>query len=220
MKKTIYILTALLLIANLTFAQSNIKLSAGFDYTVPMGDLGDLYQPGFGGNLGFSYKISESWEIGAKFGYVKWNADNDYYSKKLSNLSGETVNIEVEIPYSIIPIMLDGYYYLARGNFQPYLTLSIGAHIAKIDAKAIKYNGQEYNIGESESKTVLGYKLGAGFNYLFSEKIGLNFVATLDGNGLEFAQSESTSDEGTTITNSSNSTTSFINIGLGLIYTL
>lgn len=221
MKKFILISLALLLLfTTLTFAQSNIRLNVGLDYTSPMGDLGDLYKPGFGGNLGFAYKLSDSWDLGAKIGYVKWNADNDYHSQKISELAGENINVEVEIPYSIIPIMLDGYYYFSRNDFQPYLMLSLGAHIAKIEANAIKINGEEFNIGESQSKAVLGYKIGAGFNYLLSEKLGLNFVVSIDGNGLEMSQSESTSDGSTTVSNSSSSTTSFINYGFGILYFL
>jgi len=220
MKKAIFLATLVFFIANLATAQSIIKLHAGADYTVPMGDLGDLYQSGAGGHIGLSYKLADSWDIGAHVGYKVWNPDNDYFSKKLSELSGENVNIEVDMPYSVIPIMLDGFYYISRDKFQPFLTLSFGLHLAKIDANSVKLNGVEYSFRKSESKTVTAYKIGAGFNYLFSEKIGLNFAATLDGNGLEISQSESSSDGSTTTTNSSSSTTSFINIALGLMYSL
>jgi len=220
MKKLTFALVMFLVFTNFVFAQSKISIQTGVDYASPMGDFGDLYSSGFGGHLNIAYQLTDSWDLGANVGYKLWNADNDYYSQKFSELSGENVNVEVDMPFSIIPIMIDGYYYFSRSEFQPYLNLSFGVHLIKINSNSYTLNGEEHILNTSESKTEKAYKLGAGFNYLLSEKIGINFSATIDGNSMEISQDESSTDGSTTISNSSSSTASFINVGLGVTFKL
>lgn len=197
-------------------AQSTMDLTLKGNYISPIGDLGDLYSSGFGGTIGAAYNLSDSWAVGLSVGYLSLNADNDYWSKIISEAMGQDVSIEADIPYTIVPVMIDAYYYFSKSTFQPYLTISLGMHMAKTEANSITVNGTQQNIGLSESKTVSGYKVGAGFIYKFSPKIGLNVSATFDGNSLEFAQSSTTTSGSVTTTNSSNTTTAYFDIAAGV----
>lgn len=210
--KTIAIFILLSVIVN---AQSNMKINVMADLNSPTDKMGEAFQNGFGAHAGILFKLSDSWDLGASFGYTKWDAENDHYSKLLSGIIGSTVTVEVDMPYTAIPVMLDAYYYFSRENFQPYLTFSLGVHFTNVEYNPISINGKSYDLGESESQTVAGYKFGGGFLYNFSSKIALNILATYDGNTLEFAEAENAE-----INDPSNITTTYINIGVGLSISL
>jgi len=199
-------------------AQSQYSLSVMGDVNSPSGDMGDLYKTGFGGHAEFNYKLSRSWEIGLSVGYTKWAADDSYWSGLVSKVAGRTVDLQVDVPYSAVTLMLDVYYYMSSGSFRPYLTLSLGEHFAKIEANSITVDGRDYTIGQSASKSVGAYKAGVGFLYSFTPTMAVNLAAAYEGNGLEFGQSTTTSSGGLTETSSSSSTTLYINYSAGLTF--
>lgn len=213
LSRILLILIALTMVNN---AQSKFRVDVMGDVNIPSSDMGDLYKTGFGGHAALNYQFSRSWEVGVSFGYTKWDADNDYWSKLVSQEVGQTVNIQVDVPYSIVTVMVDLYYYLARGKFSPYLNLSLGEHFTKIDANSVTVAGQRVDIGQSESKSVGGYKFGVGFLYNFTPSTAFNFIAAYAGNGLEFSQSSTSNSGGVTTTNSSNSTTLYLNLSAGV----
>ncbi len=209
--KTVAILIILVTALN---AQSNIKINVMGDLNMPADEMESFFEIGYGASAGIAYKISDSWDLGASFGYTKWEVKNDYYSKLATEAMGETVNVEVDMPYTVIPVMLDAYYYFSRENFQPYLLFSLGVHFAKTEINTMEINGKKVILDKTESNTVAGYKFGGGFLYDLSSTIAINLSASMVGNGLEIEQE---SFDGEPL---ENVTTTFFNIGLGVSISL
>jgi len=214
MKNVLKTVAILIILATALSAQSNIKINVMGDLNMPTGDMEGLFEIGYGASAGIAYKLSESWDLGVSSGYAKWEVKNDYYSKLASDAMGKTVNVEVDMPYTAIPVMLDVYYYFSRKNFQPYLLFSLGAHFTKAETNTIEIDGKKVIFDKSESNTVGGYKFGGGFLYNLSSTIAINLSASMVGNGLEIEQQTFDSEP------LENVSTTFLNIGLGVSISL
>lgn len=214
MKSVLKIIAVFIIFSTTMNAQSNFRINVMGDINSPTGDMGEFFEIGFGANAGISYKLSDSWDLGASFGYGKWNVENDYYSKLASDVIENSVDVEVDMPYTVIPVMLDVYYYFSREKFQPYLSLSLGVHFAKFETNSIEMTGEKVVFEKSESDTVAGYKFGCGVMYNFSPSIAINLAASMVGNALEIEQD---SFDGST---PNKIATTYINIGLGVSISL
>lgn len=212
--KTLFKIFAVIILISLT-ANAQGKLSLGFNggLASPSGDFGDIYKSGFGGNAVLSFTLTDNILLSGSVGYYTLDFDND----KLSEMTeGSGVDVSVDAPISIIPIMVGGKYLLATGKFKPYVTAELGIHSMSIDEAAVTINGEKFVFKESASETKTAWAIGAGAYINLSEKIDLEISAKYNGNGSEASKSSTTINGGTITTESSTSTLTFLTLLAGI----
>jgi opacity protein-like surface antigen len=163
------------------------SLSLGGQVVMPMGDLGDIWKTGYGGVGRFGFQVSPSFEIGGTVGYssLSFQEDGilsafglDQYKAELEQL-GVTMTGEGG-SLSALEVLADFRYFIPVGSegaaFKPYLTGSAGMANVSVDDLDITLVIPSYIdttvTWPSESKTAAVFGLGAGFEYMFSPKVG------------------------------------------------
>lgn len=139
--------------------------------------------------------------------------DNDKLQEKTA---GSGIDISIDAPISIIPVMVGGKYLLSTGSLKPYVTAELGIHSMSIDEAAVTINGQKIVFAESASETNAAWAIGAGAYLKLSDKIDLEISAKYNGNGSEAGTSSTTSNGGTVTTESSSSTLTFLTFLAGI----
>lgn len=212
--KTLFKIFAVIILISLT-VNAQGKLSLGFNggLASPSGDFGDIYESGFGGNAILSFQLTDNILLSGSVGYFTMDFNND----KLAEMTeGSGVDVSVDAPISIIPVMVGGKYLLTTGKFKPYVTAELGIHSMSIDEAAVTINGEKFVFKESASETKTAWAIGAGAYINLSDKIDLEISAKYNGNGSEASTSSTTIDGGTFTTESSSSTLTFLTLLAGI----
>jgi hypothetical protein len=210
MNKVITFLFVLFFATTIT-AQSKMSLGIDGGLASPSGDVGDIFESGFGLRVTGHYPLSSSFELLASAGYYSWSAKEDYFEDILPGS-------KVDATLTNIPIVVGANYFLISGKFRPYLTLELGLHLLSVEVPSTS-NGVEVN-NTSASETGTGWGLGAGFLYAISPKLDLNLIAKFNGNNYEFSQASSSSNGGTVTSTESSSTMTYLTVSGGVRITL
>lgn len=200
-------------------AQSKIGLGVSGVYGSPTGDMGDLFNPGFGGLASVSYDISDNLQLSFNTGYISFGFNNDFFNDQLKE-AGIDATVDVDATFSVIPLMVGGKYFLSSTNFRPYLAAALGVHISEISAKSVTVGGIKMDAVQSASETKGAFDIGAGFLYKISPKINLDVNGKININGTQVKEEKSTTSGTTTITESSESSATFFTISAGLQFEL
>lgn len=210
MKKVITILFILVFTVSVN-AQSKFSLGIDGGLASPSGDVGDIYDSGFGLRISGHYPLSTNLSLFGSVGYYTWQFKQDYFD----DLTGGTVDVEVDAPLTNIPIVVGANYFLSSGKFKPYLSLELGLHMLSVDSPTISAQGQTIET-ESASESGAGWGIGAGFLYEFSPSLSLDVIAKFNGNNHEFSQTSSSSNGGSVSSSSSSSTMTYLTISGGV----
>jgi len=157
MKKFLSILSIVLLISGLSFAQGKMGVSVQGGIALPMGDFGDGYDMGFGGTGTFVYNLNPNFSITATAGYLTW--------------SGKVA----DFTFSSIPVLAGVRYAFGKGKFNPYVAGQLGMHFVTVKSPSIVVLG--IDIGGSASDSNFGFAAGAGFLYALSNNLNLDVNA-------------------------------------------
>lgn len=98
-------------------AGSGLNLGGGLAVGLPMSDFGKGYNTGFGLNIEGEYLVMPEISVGISTGYLTFK-----YKKDVLGGSGN---------FNMVPIMLNGKYYLMTDNVKPYVGLGLGLFIDK-----------------------------------------------------------------------------------------
>jgi hypothetical protein len=158
MKKILAVLFVVFLVAGFTNAQGKIALGVNAGVALPMGDFGDGYDMGFGGNGLFVYHASPNVDVTGSVGYLTWSGKDA--------LDGFT--------FSSIPVLVGARYLFGQGKFNPYIGAELGMHFANSDYEyellGVTYSG-------SASDSYFGWGAGAGFLYQIGNNMDLDVNA-------------------------------------------
>ncbi len=164
MKKFFTVVIILVSVPALVHSQGNIGISAQGGMTLPIGDFGDFYKPGYGGTGFLFFELAPGIEITGTSGYLMWDADIE----------------EVDITLTSIPLLLGVRYYFGEGGYAPYAALEGGLHFLKSEALGF----------ESESEEI-GYGVGGGLLFRVSDNLffdlGVKYNSILDGEDDDFS---------------------------------
>jgi opacity protein-like surface antigen len=154
MKKFLAVFFVVILVAGFTNAQGKMALGLNAGIALPMGDFGDGYDMGFGGNGLFVYHVSPNVDVTGSVGYLTWSGKDA--------IDGST--------FSSIPVMVGARYLFGQGKFHPYLGAELGMHFASFD---YEFMGVDY----SSSDSYFGWGAGAGFLYQIGNNMDLDVAA-------------------------------------------
>lgn len=138
-------------------------LILNFVYALTMGDFNDAWSGAVGGSFTFAYLLASSAiMLTATVGY-------------LSYLNKEDLPQGYDFSFSTIPILIGLRYLFLRNMaaFMPYLSLRLGLHLLK---STQKYSFAGFSDERSDSESKFGFNIGAGFMYLLSTAILLDFT--------------------------------------------
>ncbi len=196
---------------------------------MPLGDFGDLFQTGFGGTANVSYALSSNFEIGITTGYFTWQFDNSYINDQIqSTLGDDAPSVDLDIPFSTVPVLASVKYYFSRGTIKPYLVGELGLHLTNFTLTgSVKEdpNTQAVSVPQqSKSESKGGFGVGFGIKYNLSEKVDLDLNGKFNSISVEFKQSntKTTYTDGgyTTTTTSSSSSAMYFSINAGVSFAL
>jgi opacity protein-like surface antigen len=124
-----------------------------------MGDFGDVYKMGFGGQGTFAYHINPMLDVTGSVGYLTWSGkDLDY-------------------TFSSVPVLVGVRYYFGQGKFHPYVAGELGLHFTSVSVPSVTIPGFGTYGGGSASDSFFGFGAGAGFLYQLSPKLDLDVNA-------------------------------------------
>ena len=158
MKKFLAVLFVVFLFAGFINAQGKMALGFNAGIALPMGDFGDGYDMGFGGNALFVYHASPNADVTFTAGYLTWSGKDSS-----------------DVTFSSIPVMVGGKYLFGKGKFNPYVVGELGAHFVTVDLPEYEFLGETY--GGSTSETYFGWGAGAGFLYQIGNNMDLDVNA-------------------------------------------
>lgn len=123
----IYLVIAIRIIILLTFpplaySQGNIGISVQGGMTLPIGDLGDVVSPGYGGTGFLFFELSPGIEITATSGYFMWDADLEV----------------VDMTLTSVPLLLGVRYYFGEGGMLLMLLWKGDCIFLKVKVRALR----------------------------------------------------------------------------------
>jgi opacity protein-like surface antigen len=173
MRKVLSVLFVVLFFAGFINAQGKMALGLNAGVALPMGDFGDGYDMGFGGNALFVYHASPNVDVTGSAGYLTW--------------SGK----EADYTFSSIPVLVGARYLFGQGKFHPYVGAELGMHFTTVDIPEIEIPGFGTFGGGSASDSNFGWGAGAGFLYQIGNNMDLDVNArynsiTGEGGSLDY----------------------------------
>ncbi len=174
------VILALILFSVNSFAQIHerepqMRLSLQLGVEAPTGDFANQASTGFGLSGTFEYWQNSPLAFTGSIGYNHFGAAGDLPS-------------DWDYSLSDIPILLGIRYYLARGEFHPYLGAELGLHILTASRTRVEGN-QTISVDETNSK--FGLDPLVGFRYHLSQTTDLDFnlkynIISTDGGNTNF----------------------------------
>jgi hypothetical protein len=168
MKQLLSVLLLAVLFTGFINAQGKMAVGIQAGIALPMGDFGDGYDMGFGGQGIFVYHINPNLDITGSAGYLTWGGKEGDYT------------------FSSIPILAGVRYYFGKDKFNPYVAGELGMHFYTFDVPEVVIPGYGTIGGGSESSSNFGFGFGAGFLYQLSPKLDLDVNAkynSISGDG-------------------------------------
>jgi hypothetical protein len=160
MKKVFSVLLVVFLVTGFINAQSKYAIGFNGGIALPMGDFGDNYDMGFGGNALFVYHASPNADVTFTAGYLTWSSKEDSF----------------DVSFSSIPVMVGGKYLFGKDKFHGYVNGELGAHFVSVDLPEYEILGETFG-GGSATDTYFGWGAGAGVLYQIGHNIDLDLNA-------------------------------------------
>ncbi len=153
--------------------QMRLTLQAGIE--VPTGDFANSASAGYGLNGTFEYWQNTPLAFTGSIGYNHFGASGD-------------LPHNWDYSFSDVPVLLGIRYYLARGDFHPYLGAELGLHFLTYSRTMVEGNTTT-TVDQSSSK--FGLDPLFGFRYHLSQTTDLDFnlkynIITTDGGNTDF----------------------------------
>lgn len=152
MKQLLSVLLLAVLFTGFINAQSKMAFGLQAGVAIPMGDFGDAYDMGFGGQGNFVYHINPMLDVTASVGYLTWSGN------------------EADYTFSSVPVLAGVRYYFGKDKFKPYVAGELGMHFTSFD---YEFEG----ISASSSDSYFGFGVGAGFLYKMGPNLDLDVNA-------------------------------------------
>jgi len=185
--KTKILIILMVSLFSLTSVVAQIGIGANAGVYIPIGELSNSYNTGYGGEASFIYRLNPNFEIALTGGASLYSADEDNLKRRfLEELGGlkEEINIDaqiaVEAPLNIYPILFSIKYLYGKKKFKPYFFFEGGVFFYDLTySGSIQItNGPKIALPESienESSTALA--LGGGFLSSLTKKLFLDVKA-------------------------------------------
>ena len=125
--KTYFSIILSLLFFSSSYSQSDFALGVNAGLALPVGQLTEFYQSGYGANGEFMYAFSENFMVTFIVGYDIWDVDQDALNNKLED-QGKTFRLEIDSHFRIIPVYIGVRYYLAKGKHRPFFSFDFGGY--------------------------------------------------------------------------------------------
>lgn len=166
--KKIILLTAVALFAG-GMADAQIRIGAGVNTGLPMGTDATDAELGFGLGAGVTaeFMLNDNIGVGLNLSYVSFSNEIET-TDPFSGVSSSTKSTLSAMPINIMA----NYYFMPGEDFNFYAGLSAGLNMNTVSVEV-------ETMGLSVSADVKGNGLGIcpriGFNYMFSDNLGLDF---------------------------------------------
>ncbi len=163
--RTILLCTLFLSLAvGMLSAQDTWGISLKGGAAIPVGSFNQHFNTGYGGTATVLYKWSDWFDLFVGSGVTAWKVDNAAINKTLS-AEGLAGTVDLDAPFTIIPIVA-GFRYSPFGEgLLPYGSLSIGVYVMDLKIRGTYTEGSTTVPLEesSDSFTRLTLSIEAGF---------------------------------------------------------
>lgn len=158
MKQLLSVLIVIALFTGFANAQSKMAVGLQAGVAIPIGDFGNAYKLGFGGQGTFAYHINPMLDVTASVGYLTWSGKDADYT------------------FSSVPVLAGVRYYFGQGKFHPYVAGELGMHFTSVKVPSVTVGGFTFG-GGTASDSFFGFGAGAGFLYQLGPKLDLDVNA-------------------------------------------
>ena len=176
MKTFLSIILSLLFFSS-SYSQSDFAVGVNAGLALPVGQLTEFYQSGYGGNGQFMYNVSNQFMVVLTVGYAKWDVDQDAVNEKAKE-SGKDITFNLQSDLRVMPLYIGARYYLASGKHRPFFSVDFGGYSYEFKLAGdvtIKFPGDDLPdvTVPLEEQTVTGTEtalaLGLGYFYKLSK---------------------------------------------------
>ncbi|WP_108868515.1 outer membrane beta-barrel protein [Aquimarina aquimarini] len=162
-----FLLLAAVTLLGMTATNAQVKLGFGLGYAIPSGDIADMTDGGFSGNLEIGYGVTEDIDVSLVY-------QGDFL------VGGDLNTTAGELSYGAVALgsyLVNGRYYFKKEGFRPYGSLALG--LTSVGSVDIETAGTDVEVIASTSnfafRPALGFKYGVlnvNATYLNAGKIG------------------------------------------------
>ena len=144
----------------LAVKEGQTELTLGIGSGIPVGDFGDVADPGFLLAVGAGYNTSSRFTIGGELNFSVYNASSEaiQFVEDFLSIFFPGQDVTADIQWGILQVVAYGKYLLSDGGFAPYLKGRAGYYGLTLAVEAL---GQE----ASETDGYLGVGGGLGAQY-------------------------------------------------------
>ena len=132
---------------------------------VPLGDLGDAADTGYGIEVDLDYELSPNLALTAGFGYLRWELGMPETEASFMELLG----IEVDAHWRAVPITAGVRLQTGNRDVSAYIALNAGLHRVTVDSETTPISGTS---GDRYSVTITREKPGVGAGVGAQGRIG------------------------------------------------
>jgi len=158
MKKSFLLVAAVVMMAFAVNTNAQMAVGIQGSLQLPTGDIGDVYDMGFGGTGTFLYSVTPEVQLTGSVGYIMFSGKDAYDG----------------FDFSIIPIMVGGRYNFEAGSVKPYVTAELGLAMSSVSGE-VSYGGYTYEFDESTSDFAIAP--GVGIVIPVSTNVGVDINA-------------------------------------------
>lgn len=158
MKKSFLLVAAVVMMAFAVNTNAQMAVGIQGSLALPTGDVGDLYDMGFGGTGTFLYSVTPEIQVTGSVGYLMFSGKDLYDG----------------FDFSIIPIMVGGRYNFEAGSVKPYVSAEVGLAMSSMSGE-VSFYGYTYEVDESGSDFAIAP--GAGIVIPVSPNVGVDVNA-------------------------------------------
>lgn len=146
----------------------NTYYAIDWQFNIPVGNSFAKDASGWGMNFEGGYYVMNDLAVGA---FISYHTNNEYFSRKTLSLSSSS-NINTDQQHSVfqLPFGLLAHYRFQEANFQPYVSMKLGAEYAQYSSY--------YYIFETDENT---------WGFYMSPEVGFNYYPWPNSFGFHFA---------------------------------
>ncbi len=205
---------------NASFAQSKFGIEANGVAAFPQSDFGDFYKIGTGGRVSLFYNSSDRLSFALTSGYLNFNFDNEKYNSNVKSVYPNSQNVDFNISFKTIPLMLETRFYLSDNEIKPFFSVDLGIHFLNFSLPSIVDTNATQFTTISKSEIKVGVGIGAGILIPINNNIKLDFTAKYNSINEQTQQSSTYYSQYTVTINSSDTPVTFYSITAGVLIKL
>jgi len=175
MQKFILTLSIIFSLVIYSYGQGTFGVSINGGAGIPVGKFADDFNTGYIVEGTIFWKINFNHQLYLTSGYQRFGF-SDSRAQKDFKLNNPGLILEIDVPVSIVPVVIGSKYYFPNSDINPFISLELGYNYYSANVDAIVTGGDsDIVINETKSGTRVAYNFGIGVDIDLNKNVDLTF---------------------------------------------